>query len=233
MQSAITCREGNQLQQIYAFASRSGGYLYAKWWDGPHWACRFFIGGMRVWECCRGAFHFAAREGTEMKRDSNVASLHRVTTFFAAAMLVASGNAALADKAISVSGDSTPSECGAPKKADGGLAMTGSLTGCLAAFIQHTNCRELNGFAFYTELGREEFEGSLHGKPIKFDTQYTFSAAFPSGACPIPDFQKETAGGCIHYISGEKFEGVIRLHDVITPGQGLTNAFYEGFITSD
>jgi hypothetical protein len=44
MQSAITCREGNQLQQAYAFASRSGGYLWVKWWDGPHWACLFSSG---------------------------------------------------------------------------------------------------------------------------------------------------------------------------------------------
>ena len=167
-----------------------------------------------------------------MRRDSNVTSLRRVTTFFVAAML-ASANAALADgKTIAVSGDSTPSDCGAPKKADTGIDLKGNLTGCLAVFVQHLNCRELNGFAFSTELGREEFEGKLEGEPIKFDTQYTFWATWPSGSCPKPADEKEMTGGCIHYVSGADVGGVIRFYDVMpTVGKGATHFFYEGFLT--
>ena len=83
-----------------------------------------------------------------MIRD-NVTSLRRVAAFFTAATL-ASVNPALADsKTIEISGDAVPSDCGAPKKADIAQELTGNLTGCLAVFIRHTNCRELNGFALY------------------------------------------------------------------------------------
>jgi hypothetical protein len=168
-----------------------------------------------------------------MRRDS-ITSLRRVTGFFAAAML-ASVNPALADgKTIAISGDSVPSDCAAPNKADLGLELTGSLTGCLAIFIQHTNCREDNGFALYTELGREEFEGKLNGKPIKFDTQYTAIVTFPTGSCPITDFVAEITGGCIHYISGKDVGGVFNLYDVMPiVGQGSTHAFYDGVLTRD
>jgi hypothetical protein len=44
--------------------------------------------------------------------------------------------------------------------------------------------------------------------------------------------EKETAGGCIHYISGEGVDGVIRFYDIIpTVGKGATNFFYEGVLT--
>ena len=169
-----------------------------------------------------------------MRRDSNLTSLRRVTTFFAAAML-ASANVALADgKTIAVSGDSVPSDCGAAKKADLAIELNGNLTGCLATFVQHVNCRELNGFAFSTELGREEFEGKLDGEPIKFDTQYTFTATWPAGSCPKPDPVQEITGGCIHYISGENVVGLIRFHDVMPiVGKGGTHFFYEGSLTRD
>src|ERR1044072_6509172 len=82
-------------------------------------------------------------------------------------------DAALADgKTIAVSGDGVPPECGAAKKADLATELNGNLEGCLATFVQHLNCRELNGYAFSTELGREEFEGKLDGQPIKFNTLY-------------------------------------------------------------
>ena len=167
-----------------------------------------------------------------MKRGSDVTSLHRVTTILAAAML-ASLNAAFADgKTISVSGDSVPSDCAASKKPDLGLELNGSLTGCWAIFTQHLNCRELNGFALTTELGREEFEGKLDGEPIKFDTQYTFTATWPSGSCPQPAVEKEMSGSCIHYISGKDVGGLIRLYDVIPAvGKGATHFFYEGSLT--
>lgn len=169
-----------------------------------------------------------------MRRDSHITSLRRVTPVLAAAML-ASINPALADgKTIAISGDSVPSDCGAPKQADIAQELTGSLAGCLAVFIRHTNCREVNGFALYTELGREEFEGKLNGKPIKFDTQYTAILTFPTGSCPITDFVPEITGGCIHYVSGEDVGGVFNLYDVVPiVGQGATHFFYNGVLTRD
>ena len=141
-----------------------------------------------------------------------------------------SPNTALADgKMIAVSGDSFPSDCGAAKNADLASDLTGSLTGCLAIFVQHMNCRELNGFAFTTELGREEFEGELDGEPIKFDTQYTFTATWPAGSCPEPTPVEEITGGCVHSISGENVQGLIRFYDVMpVVGKGGTHFFYEG-----
>ena len=158
--------------------------------------------------------------------------MRRITALFAAAML-ASANGALADgKTIAVSGDSFPSDCGAAKNADLATELTGNLTGCMAAFVEHVNCRELNGFAFSTELGREEFEGTLDGEPIKFDTLYTFEATWPSGSCPEPDLKEEITGGCVHYISGENAVGTVRFYDVMpVVGKGGTHFFYEGSIT--
>jgi hypothetical protein len=168
-----------------------------------------------------------------MRRD-NVTSLHRVTAFFAAAMLASLNPAFAADgKTTEISGDAVTSDCAAAKSASFGQDLTGNLTGCLAVFIRHTNCRELNGFALYTELGREEFEGKLNGKPIKFDTQYTAVLTFPTGSCPISsEFSKEITGGCIHYVSGEDFSGVFNLYDVIpVVGEGATHNFYDGVLT--
>jgi len=164
-----------------------------------------------------------------MASSSSAVSLPKLTALFAAAMF-ANANVALADgKTIAVSGDSVPSECGAAKKADLATELTGSLTGCLATFVQHLNCREMNGFAFSTELGREEFEGKLDGEPIKFDTQYQFNATWPSGSCPTPAVEQEITGGCVHYISGEKVGGLIRFYDVMpVVGKGGTHFFYEG-----
>jgi hypothetical protein len=95
---------------------------------------------LRVWGCSQGRVpYFVPREEMAMRKDSNVTLLRRVAAFLAAAML-ASVNPALADdKTIAVSGDSIPSDCGAPKKADSAIEMNGNLTGCLAIFIQHLN----------------------------------------------------------------------------------------------
>jgi hypothetical protein len=112
------------------------------------------------------------------------------------------------------------------------MDLTGDLTGCWVGFVQHLTCRELNGFALTTELGREEFEGELDGEPVKFDTQYTFTATWPSGSCPEPAPEKEIAGGCIHYIAGDDVQGLMRFYDVIpTVGKGATNFLYEGVLT--
>jgi hypothetical protein len=171
-----------------------------------------------------------------MRIDSNLTCWRRarfLAAIFSALGLLASANAALADgKTIAVSGNSVPSECGAPKNADLAIELTGSLTGCWAIFVQHLTCRELNGFALTTELGREEFEGKLDGEQVTFDTQYTFTATWPAGSCPEPAPEKEIAGGCIHYIAGEDVGGLIRFYDVIpTVGKGATNFLYEGVIT--
>ena len=79
-----------------------------------------------------------------------------------------------------MSGDSKPSDCGKANKATYSTELSGSLTGCWSTFVSHFNCQEMNGFALYTEIGREEFAGTLDGHDIKFDTQYTFDGLFPS-----------------------------------------------------
>ena len=165
-------------------------------------------------------------------------NMRRVTLLFAAALLAtASGNstASAESKTIFVSGDSVPSECGKDKKADLSTELKdGNLTGCLAAFVQHVNCREMNGYSFTTELGREEFEGKLDGEPIKFSTIYTFEATWPKGSCPKPDPVQEITGGCDHFISGEKVQGFLRFYDVMpVVGKGGTHFFYQGNLTLD
>ena len=132
--------------------------------------------------------------------------------------------------AITVSGDSTPSDCGAAKFPAYSLQLTGSLSGCWAVFVTHFNCQEMNGFALYTELGREEFEGTLDGKETRFDTQYSFTGYFPQGSCPEPKAEQEIVGGCIHNITGEGLVGVIRFQDVMQ-GAGAPHYFYEGQLT--
>jgi hypothetical protein len=136
------------------------------------------------------------------------------------------------DGTITVSGDSVASDCGAAKSPSMAIKLTGNLEGCLAIFTQHFNCRALNGFDFSTELGREEFDGKLDGKALKFDTLYTFDAIWPLGSCPTPAAEKEIAGSCIHHVSGDGVTGVIRFYDIIpTAGKGATNFFYEGTLT--
>lgn len=152
--------------------------------------------------------------------------------------LALSGIAALASAAPvlavpaakTVSGDSKPSDCGAAKSPAYSLELSGSLAGCWAVFVTHYNCQEMNGFALYTELGREEFDGKLEGEAITFSTQYTFTGFFPSGSCPAPDAAKEIAGGCIHYITGEGLVGVIRFQDIML-GENAPHYFYEGSLT--
>ena len=158
-----------------------------------------------------------------------------IATCFALIIFTSTNTALAEGKTIRVSGNSVFSDCGAHKNTDVALELTdGNLTGCLAIFPQHFTCRELNGFALSTELGREEFEGKLDGEPIKFDTHYTFTATWPAGSCPEPDPVKEMTGGCVHYVAGEDVEGVIRFHDVISKvGEGATNFFYEGHLTRD
>jgi hypothetical protein len=154
-------------------------------------------------------------------------SFHHAAAFLLVAVL-AGANGALADgKTITVSGDSKPSDCGSAKKATYSTELSGSLTGCWSTFVAHFNCQEMNGFALYTEIGREEFAGTLDGQDVKFDSQYTFNGLFPSGSCPEPTPEKEVVGGCIHYISGDGLVGVMRFYDVMF-GDGAPHYPYEG-----
>lgn len=153
-----------------------------------------------------------------------------------AIVLTAAGGLALASPAypagssVTVSGDSKPSECGKAKKASYSTDLSGSLVGCWSTFVGHFNCQEMNGFSFYTELGREEFEGTIDGQAVKFDTQYTFNGIFPTGACPEPSADKEIVGGCIHYITGDGLVGVMRFYDVMS-GAGAPHFLYEGTLS--
>lgn len=139
----------------------------------------------------------------------------------------AAGAAIAAGNTMAVSGDSTISDCGSAKKPTYSLELTGSLVGCWSVYVAHFNCQEMNGFALYTELGREEFSGKAEGKDMTFDTQYTFNGIFPAGSCPEPAAEKEIVGGCVHYITGKGIVGVIRLYDVMS-GEGAPHYFYEG-----
>lgn len=156
----------------------------------------------------------------------------RLSALLVGAMLTGTNPILAAETTLTVSGDSVPSDCGAAKSATLGTELSGSLVGCLAIFVEHFNCREMNGFAYSRELGREEFEGALEGKAVAFDTTYTFDAVWPAGSCPAPAPESEIAGGCTHFVSGDGIQGVIRFYDVIPEvGKGATNFFYEGVLT--
>lgn len=166
-----------------------------------------------------------------MRHAKTRVSLGRSAAVLAAVMAM-TGPAWAAERTLTVSGDSVPSDCAAAKSPTGASMLTGSLEGCLAIFVEHSNCRPMNGFDLYVELGREEFEGKLEGDEIKFNTIYTFNAAWPSGSCPEPAPEQEIAGGCTHYVSGDGIQGVIRFYDVIpTVGKGATNFLYEGTLS--
>ena len=168
-----------------------------------------------------------------MTRYGYLKSFRGVPALLVAASLTATNAAMAADKTMTVSGDSVPSDCGSAKSANGASMMTGSLEGCLAYFIMHSNCRAMNGFDLYVELGREEFEGKLEGAATKFDTIYTGTQILPLGSCTTPPApEKEIVGGCTHNVSGDGIQGVIRFYDVIpTVGKGASNFFYEGVLT--
>lgn len=129
----------------------------------------------------------------------NATSSARMPTLLVAAILTATNPALAAETTVTVSGDSVNSDCGAAKSANFASMLTGSLEGCLATFVQSANCHTGNGFDFSTEVGREEFEGTLNGKKLAFGTVYTFSAVWPTGSCPEPKIETEIAGGCTHW----------------------------------
>ena len=160
-------------------------------------------------------------------RNGTFARSTKAVVLTIAGVLAGVGPSFLANTSIIVSGDSKPSECGKANSATYSTELTGSLTGCWSTFVSHFNCQEMNGFALYTEIGREAFAGKLDGQDIKFDTHYAFDGLFPSGSCPEPAAEKEVVGGCIHYISGDGLVGVIRFYDVMY-GEGAPHYFYEG-----
>ncbi len=153
-----------------------------------------------------------------------------------ATAIMASGNAALAtgDRTIAISGNSTFSDCGTAGS-DFALLMTGDLKGCLSIFVQGYTCKELNGFAHYTERGREAFVGTWRGKNGRFTTKYTVDAAYAKGFCQSLDYTLELSGSCIHKVHGRSgvfanAEGVFTLFDVVTnvTGDPVTGAFTAG-----
>ena len=153
-----------------------------------------------------------------------------------ATLIMASGNIASAtgDGSTRISGNSVYSDCGATGS-DFALLMTGDLEGCLSIFVQGFTCREVNGFAHYTERGREAFVGKWRGKNGRFTTHYTVDAAYAEGFCQSLDFSLELSGSCTHHIDGKygafaDREGVFTLFDVITnvTGDPVTGAFAPG-----
>jgi hypothetical protein len=150
--------------------------------------------------------------------------------------MLAGGNAALAtgNSSTAISGNSTFSGCGVAGS-DFALLMTGDLEGCLSIFVEGYTCKEMNGFAHYTERGREAFVGTLRGKQGRFTTNYTVDAAYATGFCQSLDYSLELSGSCIHKIQGRSGtftdrKGVFTLFDVITNvnGDPVTGAFTAG-----
>jgi hypothetical protein len=177
---------------------------------------------------------------SEMKNETGDAfwrSARVTTASVLASMILAGGSTALADgngKSISISGNSTFSNCGVAGS-DFALGMTGDLAGCLSIFVQGFTCKELADFDHYTERGREAFVGTLRGKQGRFTTDYTVDAAYAKGFCQSLDFSLELSGSCIHEIHGRSGvftdgEGVFTLFDVITnvTGDPVTGAFKAG-----
>ena len=151
-------------------------------------------------------------------------------------LIMTSGNPALAtgDGSIRISGNSVYSNCGVTGS-DFALQMTGDLEGCLSIFVQGYTCSEVNGFAHYTERGREAFVGNLRGKHGRFTTNYTINAAYASGFCGSLDYSLELSGSCVHHIHGKTGafadrEGVYTMFDVVTnvTGDPVTGEFAAG-----
>ena len=162
-------------------------------------------------------------------RSGTFGYFYKAVVLSVAAGLVGASPSFSAGTTVAVSGDSKPSECGSAKKATYSTELTGNLTGCWAAFVSHFNCQEINGFALYTEIGREEFEGKLDGQDTKFDTTYTFTGVFPSKSCPEPVAQRKSSA-VASLLSGTRLVGVIRFYDVMY-GEGAPHYFYEGTLS--
>lgn len=184
----------------------------------------------------------------------------RVLIAGAVALIMSSGGVVWADddsdsdsdgdrEKITISGNSTISEsCGLPG-ADFALDMTGDLDGCLSIFAKSFDCDELNGFAKYTERGKEVFVGTIDGVGSgEFKTKYVVEGIYAQGFCESFDFASQLAGGCDHKVKGQKgdlrdLRGLIKFYDVVVgipaggigmPGtDGASNFFYEGDLEID
>jgi hypothetical protein len=174
-----------------------------------------------------------------MKNKAHGTTWRRARVLLAAAgatMIMTTGNIASAtgDGPYTISGNSTFSDCGI-EGSDFALLFTGDLKGCLSIFVQGYTCKERNGFAHYTERGRETFVGKWRGKNGRFTTKYTVDAAYAAGFCESFDFSLELSGSCIHKVQGrsgvfENAEGVYTMFDVITnvTGDPVTGEFKAG-----
>lgn len=152
------------------------------------------------------------------------------------AVIMASGGTASAthDESFRISGNSTFSDCGV-EGSDFALLFTGDLKGCLSIFVQGYTCKEVKGFAHYTERGREAFVGKWRGQQGRFTTTYTVDAAYAQGFCSSFDFSLELSGSCIHKMTGKSgvftgTEGEYTMFDVITnvTGDPVTGEFTAG-----
>jgi hypothetical protein len=143
-------------------------------------------------------------------------------------------------KRTTISGNSTPSDCNNGKGA-GALSLTGDLEGCLTFFPKRFVCNELNGFAKYTEWGRESFKGTHNGQAGKFRTKYKVVGTYTQGSCKAFNngcfpFANQITGGCKHKVIGRTgafkgYRGIITFHDQIPViGEGATNFLYEGYL---
>lgn len=203
------------------------------------------------------------KEEREMKSESNRVfwrgAMVLITNVFAL-MMLASGSAALAGdddddddgKRITVSGNSTFSDCGLPAS-DFALDMTGDLVGCLTIHAKSFKCEKLNGFDKYTERGKEHFDGTIKGVGSgTFKTKYIVEGVYATGFCDLLDsdpnaFAKQLAGGCDHKVKGKRgdlkdLSGLIKFYDIIPgiaaggvgiPSIGASNFLYEGDLKID
>ena len=185
----------------------------------------------------------------EMNRKSSVACRRGGIVLFAgvfAFVMMTSGNTALAGGGkrvgwTTVSGNGVPSVCAGEEVL--ALELSGAFEGCLAIFPEDFACDELDGFAWYRESGREEFDGTFEGEPGEFVTTYTFEAIFAPGFCTSFDVFSELAGGCLHHARGVSgsMRGIvgditffdvipgIMVNGMITPGpDGATDFPYVG-----
>lgn len=157
------------------------------------------------------------------------------------AVIAAPADARGKPRLVPVSGDAVPSECNEGVGV-AAIELVGDLTGCLTFLSLDFECEELNGFALYSEVGRESFSGTLNGVEGTFATRYTLEATYTSGACSEFDaggfpFEKQLTGGCDHRVVAgtgvfRRARGLVTFYDVIPePGQsGASNYLYSGEI---
>jgi hypothetical protein len=204
-----------------------------------------FIAGASVNEVYEWRRSMRLRHSLNMIRQSSSASRSLIVlglVALLALMLTAPVDASARRGHVSISGDSTPSDCN-EGEGDGAIMMSGDLEGCLTFFVDRFECDELNGFARYREWGAESFDGEFRGQEGTFRTTYDLEATYEAGSCADFDagefpYLNQLTGGCDHKIvAGDGvFRGVrghITYFDVIpVPGEsGASNFLYAGALT--